>query len=94
MQLPNPIAWTSTGEIRLLDQTLLPAEERYLTLDSVDSVAEAIKALRVRGAPLIGIAAAMGVALAARRGREDVRAAITTLGATRPTSRGRRTVPP
>jgi methylthioribose-1-phosphate isomerase len=86
MQLPNPIAWTSTGEIRLLDQTLLPAEERYLTLDSVDSVAEAIKALRVRGAPLIGIAAAMGVALAARRGREDVRAAITTLGATRPTA--------
>jgi methylthioribose-1-phosphate isomerase len=86
MQLPNPIAWTSTGEIRLLDQTLLPSEERYLTLDSVESVAEAIKALRVRGAPLIGIAAAMGVALAARGGREDVRSAITILGATRPTA--------
>jgi methylthioribose-1-phosphate isomerase len=86
MQLPNPIAWTSTGEIRLLDQTLLPSEERYLTLDSVESVAEAIKALRVRGAPLIGIAAAMGVALAARGGREEVRSAVTILGATRPTA--------
>ena len=53
MQLPNPISWSSAGGIRLLDQTLLPGEERYLTLDSVESVAEAIKALRVRGAPLI-----------------------------------------
>ena len=96
MQRPNPISWTAAGEIRLLDQTLLPAEERYLILDSVESVAEAIKALRVRGAPLIGIAAAMGVALAARQrgdgaaGRRDemdsVRQAVTTLGATRPTA--------
>ena len=63
MQLPNPISWTPEGRIRLLDQTLLPSEERYLVLDSVESVAEAIRTLRVRGAPLIGIAAAMGVAL-------------------------------
>ncbi|MGH7581008.1 MAG: S-methyl-5-thioribose-1-phosphate isomerase, partial [Gemmatimonadales bacterium] len=62
MQLPNPIGWTAGGAIRLLDQTLLPGEERYLELDSVESVAEAIRSLRVRGAPLIGIAAAMGVA--------------------------------
>ena len=73
MRLPDPIAWTPAGHIRLLDQTLLPGEERYLVLDSVDSVAEAIQALRVRGAPLIGIAAAMGVALAASGGREAVR---------------------
>ena len=67
MQLPNPISWTPSGGIRLLDQTRLPGEERYLELETVDAVAEAISSLRVRGAPLIGIAAAMGVALAVRR---------------------------
>jgi methylthioribose-1-phosphate isomerase len=96
MQLPNPISWTPAGAIRLLDQTLLPAEERYLVLDSVEAVAEAIRTLRVRGAPLIGIAAAMGVAVeAGRRGGEAagqsdrlevVRRAVATLGATRPTA--------
>jgi methylthioribose-1-phosphate isomerase len=86
MQLPNPIGWTPAGHIRLLDQTLLPAEERYLVLDSVESVAEAIRALRVRGAPLIGIAAAMGVTLAASGGLERVRAAAVVLGNTRPTA--------
>jgi methylthioribose-1-phosphate isomerase len=95
MQLPNPIEWTTSGEIRLLDQTALPAEERYLVLESVGAVAEAIASLRVRGAPLIGIAAAMGVRLAlARReggaGQPDelgaVRRAVATLGATRPTA--------
>jgi methylthioribose-1-phosphate isomerase len=96
MQLPNPISWTPAGAIRLLDQTLLPAEERYLVLDSVEAVAEAIRTLRVRGAPLIGIAAAMGVAVAAGQrgsgaaGRSDqlevVRRAVATLGATRPTA--------
>ena len=53
--------------MRILDQTLLPGDERYLDLESVDAVAEAIRTLRVRGAPLIGIAAAMGVTLAVRR---------------------------
>jgi methylthioribose-1-phosphate isomerase len=95
MQLPNPIGWTPTGTIRLLDQTLLPAEERYLDLESVEAVAEAIRSLRVRGAPLIGIAAAMGVALTGRAGgraggqreqMELVRGAVATLGATRPTA--------
>jgi methylthioribose-1-phosphate isomerase len=86
MQLPNPIGWTPPGHIRLLDQTLLPAEERYMVLDSVESVAEAIRTLRVRGAPLIGIAAAMGVALAASGGREGVRTAAATLRGTRPTA--------
>src|SRR5688572_11642959 len=94
MQLPNPIAWTSSGGIRLLDQTALPSEERYLVLDSVEAVAEAIASLRVRGAPLIGIAAAMGVTLALA-GRDEpappdqlraVRGAAATLRATRPTA--------
>src|SRR5918992_1112472 len=60
--IPAPIAWTSDHGVRILDQTRLPEEERYVELRTIDDVAEAIRTLRVRGAPLIGIAAAMGVA--------------------------------
>jgi methylthioribose-1-phosphate isomerase len=86
--MPSPIAWTPSGGVRILDQTLLPDDERYLDLDSVGAVAEAIRVLRVRGAPLIGIAAAMGVTLETRKRNtlEAVRAAASTLGATRPTA--------
>ncbi len=86
--MPSPIAWTPSGGVRVLDQTLLPGDERYLDLESVGAVAEAIRVLRVRGAPLIGIAAAMGVTLETRRTStlEAVRAAVSTLGATRPTA--------
>ncbi|HJR51853.1 MAG TPA: S-methyl-5-thioribose-1-phosphate isomerase [Gemmatimonadales bacterium] len=93
MQLPNPVAWTGSGAVRLLDQTRLPDVERYLDLETVDGVAEAIASLRVRGAPLIGVAAAMGVTLAIRGsgapGRDQldaVRRAVAVLGATRPTA--------
>jgi len=89
MTIPAPIAWTPDHAVRILDQTLLPGEEQYLDLDTVDAVAEAIRTLRVRGAPLIGIAAAMGVTLPLRRGPaslEAVCAASATLGATRPTA--------
>jgi methylthioribose-1-phosphate isomerase len=93
MQLPNPVAWAPSGGMRLLDQTRLPGEERYLDLETVEAVAEAISSLRVRGAPLIGVAAAMGVALAvrgsaaaAKDARQAVRHAVATLGATRPTA--------
>ncbi len=58
--------WTPSGTLRLLDQTLLPAEERWLEIASVDALIEAIGALRVRGAPAIGIAAAMGLVAAMR----------------------------
>jgi methylthioribose-1-phosphate isomerase len=88
MSIPTPIAWTPEHAIRILDQTLLPTEERYLELESVEAVAEAIRSLRVRGAPLIGIAAAMGVTLSARSEHTvaAVCAAAATLGATRPTA--------
>ena len=95
MPLPSPIAWTATHGVRILDQTLLPARESYLELDSVDGVAEAIRTLRVRGAPLIGIAAAMGVVqavgkrgggAAGKDGLAAIRQACATLGATRPTA--------
>jgi len=66
--LPVPVEWTADGAaVRLLDQTLLPGEERYLRLEAVEEVAEAIVALRVRGAPAIGIAAALGLAMATQR---------------------------
>ncbi len=51
------------GKVRIIDQTLLPSIEKDLDLVSVDEVAEAIKTLKVRGAPAIGIAAAYGVLL-------------------------------
>jgi len=88
MTIPTPIGWTSDLSVRILDQTLLPDQERYLDLQTVDQVAEAIRMLRVRGAPLIGIAAAMGVTLETRTGNtlEGVRAAAAMLAATRPTA--------
>jgi methylthioribose-1-phosphate isomerase len=51
------------GSLRLIEQTLLPQELRYLECRDVESVFEAIQALRVRGAPAIGIAAAYGVVI-------------------------------
>ena len=58
------VEWTKDG-VRMLDQRLLPAQETYLMLRSYDEVAEAIKKMVIRGAPAIGVAAAMGIALGA-----------------------------
>jgi methylthioribose-1-phosphate isomerase len=58
------VEWTDEG-IRMLDQRLLPGVEKYLTLRSYEDVAEAIKKMVVRGAPAIGVSAAMGLALGA-----------------------------
>ncbi len=60
------VEWTSEG-VRMLDQRLLPTEEKYLILRSYDEVAEAIKKMVVRGAPAIGVSAAMGLALGAQQ---------------------------
>jgi methylthioribose-1-phosphate isomerase len=60
------IDWTDDGAIRLIDQTRLPLEEVYVVCASADEVARAIRTMQVRGAPAIGIAAAMGLAMAAR----------------------------
>jgi methylthioribose-1-phosphate isomerase len=57
------VAWTSSGAIRLIDQTRLPVEEVYIECRTVEEVADAIRTMRVRGAPAIGVAAAMGLAL-------------------------------
>jgi S-methyl-5-thioribose-1-phosphate isomerase len=59
------VGW-DRGAIVAVDQTALPAELRYLRLTTVDEVVDAIRRLVVRGAPVIGITGAFGVALAAR----------------------------
>jgi methylthioribose-1-phosphate isomerase len=60
------IEWTNEG-VRMLDQRLLPTEETYLMLRSYDEVADAIRKMVVRGAPAIGVSAAMGIALGANQ---------------------------
>lgn len=86
------IEWLGDS-VQFIDQTLLPMDEVWLQTDQMHVVAEAIKALRIRGAPLIGIAAAYGVALAGQKlkpGTSDRRSvildAIQTLASTRPTA--------
>lgn len=69
----------------LLDQTRLPAEEAELACTDVPALVEAIRTLAVRGAPLLGIAGAYGVALAAARGY-DVAEAAGLLEQARPTA--------
>ena len=56
------IEWKG-DHVRLLDQTLLPLKEEYIEIRTVDEMCDAIKRLAVRGAPAIGVAAAMGIAL-------------------------------
>jgi methylthioribose-1-phosphate isomerase len=62
---PRTIAWIGgvDGHVRLIDQTLLPTELVYRDCRTVEEMWEAIRSLRVRGAPAIGVAAAMGVVL-------------------------------
>ncbi|HEU4596560.1 MAG TPA: S-methyl-5-thioribose-1-phosphate isomerase, partial [Pyrinomonadaceae bacterium] len=60
------VEWTDEG-VRMIDQRLLPTEEKYLTFRSCDEVAEAIKLMVIRGAPAIGVSAAMGIALGTRQ---------------------------
>ena len=91
---PHPLGWTPERRLALLDQTLLPGEERWITLDTVEGVVEAIATLRVRGAPAIGIAAAMGLVASLRAsatgGREAFLAMVqrdaARIGAARPTA--------
>ncbi len=80
---------SATGRsIAILDQTLLPHAVRSIELDCAESVAEAIRTMRVRGAPLIGACAAFGLALALCRDASDsgLANALDFLAATRPTA--------
>ena len=87
------LEWTADG-VRFLDQTRLPLEETYVLATSSDQVATIITTMVVRGAPAIGVAAAMGVALGVRNSSATAIPALTselesiskTLAATRPTA--------
>lgn len=84
-----PVALRPGAGLDALDQTLLPGEERVVELRDLEAVCEAIRALRVRGAPLLGIVGAAGMAIAAERGDasdESLREAWRTLAETRPTA--------
>jgi methylthioribose-1-phosphate isomerase len=69
----------------LIDQTLLPKQERWLRITEVDALVDCIQRLAVRGAPALGAAGALGVALAARSGG-DVVAAAARIRTARPTA--------
>ena len=93
MQKVEPILWTSDGVV-MLDQRRLPGEVIYHTYTDYRDVAKAIKDMEIRGAPAIGVAAAMGAAIGVQRSKasnlDDLRAEFTvicdTLARTRPTA--------
>jgi methylthioribose-1-phosphate isomerase len=84
------IRWTEEGVV-MIDQTRLPIEERYVICRNYEEVAEAIRGMIIRGAPAIGVAAAMGVALGVLHAAEadldrQFTAICDTLAQTRPTA--------
>src|SRR5271156_6757147 len=78
------IQWIGDG-VAMIDQTRLPREEVVVTCRSYQEVAEAIRSMVIRGAPAIGVAAAMGIALGVRAGA-DFETVCNTLAQTRPTA--------
>ncbi len=86
--LKDPIAHITWKGDRLLmlDQRLLPRRIHYLTCRNAGAVARAIRCMALRGAPLIGVAAAYGMALAARCGRRELARAGRILRRARPTA--------
>ena len=78
------IQWTGAGVV-MIDQRRLPREEVFVTCRTYLEVADAIRSMVVRGAPAIGVAAAMGVALGVREGA-DFETVCETLARTRPTA--------
>ena len=86
------IEWSNEG-VRMIDQRLLPTQEVYNTYRTVEEVAEAIKSMVIRGAPAIGVAAAMAIALGVKNLssknhlRENFETICQTLHRTRPTAR-------
>ena len=84
------IQWTDAGVV-MIDQTLLPREEKYVTCRDYLEVAEAIRTMVIRGAPAIGVAAAMGIALGVLKADPnhldaEFETISNTLAATRPTA--------
>jgi len=90
----NAVEWLG-DKLKILDQTKLPHEEVYLELKDYNEVARAIKDMKVRGAPAIGVAAAYGIALGALNLNVEkttdfiplLKEIISEIAATRPTAR-------
>jgi methylthioribose-1-phosphate isomerase len=87
------LEWTDQG-VRFIDQTKLPTEEVYVVCKTHEQVADAIRTMIVRGAPAIGVAAAMGIALGVKESRaetvgdlkRDLDQICENIGKTRPTA--------
>lgn len=81
------IQWTDSGVV-MIDQTRLPREEVYVTCTNYREVAQAIRSMIIRGAPAIGVAAAMGIALGMQSAATPVEfeEICATLASTRPTA--------
>jgi methylthioribose-1-phosphate isomerase len=87
------LEWTGSG-VRFIDQTKLPTEETYVVCTTHEQVADVIRTMVVRGAPAIGVAAAMGVALGVKNSRATSEAGLRRefdeiariIGETRPTA--------
>lgn len=87
------VEWTDEGVV-MIDQRCLPSDEIYLTLKTAEDVARAIEDMIVRGAPAIGVSAAMGIALAAKQSQatsieefeKDFNRACERMSKTRPTA--------
>jgi methylthioribose-1-phosphate isomerase len=91
MDNPDVLAWRD-GQIEALDQTALPHQIRTLRIGTVDELVDAITSLAIRGAPVLGAAGALGVALAVRQGLDEgwdrprLKAEIGRIAAARPTA--------
>src|SRR5262245_50352241 len=88
MEVMRTIDWRD-GQVVMIDQTLLPATVRVLPIGTAAELVDAIKRLAVRGAPALGVAGALGVALSARAhpgDEERVRRDAAELRAARPTA--------
>jgi methylthioribose-1-phosphate isomerase len=93
MYVAQPIEWTDQGVV-MLDQRRLPGEEISYTFTTYQAVAKAIQEMVIRGAPAIGVAAAMGVAIGVQNSsakslaelREEFPLILDTLAKTRPTA--------
>jgi methylthioribose-1-phosphate isomerase len=87
------LEWTDKG-VRFIDQTKLPIEEIYVTCKTHEQVADAIRTMIVRGAPAIGVAAGMGIALGIKNSKaetvgdlkRDLDQICENMGKTRPTA--------
>jgi methylthioribose-1-phosphate isomerase len=88
------IEWTNDNKVKMIDQTILPHELKFLVFDDHRDIATSIKVMNIRGAPAIGVAAAMGMALATIEYKtlpkdkflEKVEEAANLIRSTRPTA--------